>query len=110
EWQLRMAEAHRKDPLADLRAQLPRGNVFKLPPEAAKGTPFEMFDSAPEVRYWWRVPGAATSPWSGDGMRESLQPLYDEGIIDDRIFYRGFIEHVAIRARRFLEIADELFS
>ena len=110
EWELRMAEAFRKDPRADLRSQLPYDNTFDLPPEVSKGTPFEMFDKDPEVRYWWRVPGAATQTQQGDGMRESLLPLYEEGLIDDRIFFRGFIEHVAIRASRFLEIADELYS
>jgi len=36
--------------------------------------------------------------------------LVDEGLIADLRWYRGFVEHVTVKAHRFLEIADELFS
>jgi len=42
--------------------------------------------------------------------RFDLGVLEAEGLIDHAWFARGFIEHVAVKAHRFLEIADELYS
>lgn len=39
-----------------------------------------------------------------------LDLLLSEGLIGEPEFYRGFVERVSVRAARFLEIADELFS
>ena len=39
-----------------------------------------------------------------------LDVLRGEGLIDHLMFFRGFVEHVAVKAHRFLEIADELFA
>ena len=39
-----------------------------------------------------------------------LDVLRAEGLIDHLMFFRGLIEHVAVKAHRFLEIADELFA
>lgn len=42
--------------------------------------------------------------------RYDLDLLVSEGLIGLPKFYRGFVESVSVRAGRFLEIADELFS
>lgn len=43
-------------------------------------------------------------------MSDDLNVLKSDTLIVEPQFYRGFIEHVAMRAHRFLEIADELFE
>jgi len=89
--QLRIAAAFRKDPCADVKSELPE-HAFSFPQNDPQG--------------WWRHPreqwlyettGALTR---GSGV----------GLISDEQRFRGFVEHVAIKARRFLEIADELYS
>ena len=41
---------------------------------------------------------------------DHLAALIQGHVIEDLCEYRGFVEHVAIRAERFLEIADELYE
>jgi hypothetical protein len=104
EWQLRLAESLRADPQADIRPQLPDGVFFRRWSE-----PTDLPDQS-----WWRYPGIDckySAPGAGEkGLGESTKILDHEGIIDNSQFFRGFIEHVAIRAARFLEIADELYG
>jgi uncharacterized protein (TIGR02996 family) len=105
EWQLRLAETLRADPRADIRPQLPDG-VFS-PREPGP-------DDLPD-QPWWRYPGGDCKygriPGTGEkGLGESIKVLIAEGLIDRSQYFRGFVEHVAIRAARFLEIADELYG
>ena len=101
EWQLRLAESLRTDPRGDIKSELPDG-VF---------SPREDHPTDIPDQPWWRYPGASTSPETGDcGLGESIQVLEREGLIDRSMYFRGFIEHVAVKAHRFLEIADELYS
>lgn len=105
EWQIRLAESLRADPRSDIKDQLPN-RVFS-PREAGP-------DDLPD-QPWWRYPGVACDfgrvPGIGEtGLGESINILQREGLIDRTQFFRGFIEHVAIRAARFLEIADELYG
>lgn len=105
EWQLRLAESLRADPRSDIKPQLP-DRIFS-PRERGR-------DDHPGL-LWWRYPGVACRydkalGISEQGLGESTRDLVDDRIIDDPLYFRGFIEHVAIRAERFLEIADELYS
>jgi hypothetical protein len=105
EWQLRLAESLRADPRSDIKDQLP-DRVFS-PREAGP-------DDLPD-QPWWRYAGVACDfgrvPGIGvTGLGESINILQREGLIDRTQYFRGFIEHVAIRAARFLEIADELYG
>lgn len=61
---------------------------------------------------WWRYPSYDLANWPGGETvgGGNLSILRDEGLIADLRWYRGFVEHVAVKAQRFLEIADELFS
>jgi hypothetical protein len=52
-----------------------------------------------------KIPGAGEM-----GLGESTTILQKEGLLDREQFYRGFVEHVAMKASRFLELADELYS
>jgi hypothetical protein len=105
EWQLRLAESLRADPRADIKSQLPEG-VF-----ARRWTePNDLPD-----QLWWRCPGIDCDygriPGIGErGLGESIRILVMDDIIDNPQYFRGFVEHVAIRAERFLEIADELYG
>jgi uncharacterized protein (TIGR02996 family) len=105
EWQLRLAESLRADPRADIKPQLPDGVFSRRWSE-----PTDLPDQP-----WWRYPGVDCKygriPGTGErGLGESLGILHREEIIDGSQYFRGFIERVAIRASRFLEIADELYS
>jgi hypothetical protein len=105
EWQLRLAESLRADPRADIKPQLPDG-VFSPREQSREHLPDQP---------WWRYPGYATdftrdTGLSDQGLGESTNVLSKEGLIDNEFFVRGFVEHVAIKAHRFLEIADELYS
>ena len=99
EWQLRLAESLRGDPRADIKPTLPNG-VF----DREEG-PNDIPDQP-----WWRYPGASCGIASDCGLGESTLVLAKEGLIDRTMYFRGFVEHVAIKAQRFLEIADELYS
>ncbi len=103
EWQLRMAESLRADPRADIKAQFPE-QVFS---RREKGP-----DHIPD-QLWWRYPGSACEQRQvGDyrGLGEATVVFLEEEIISRGFWVRGFKEHVAIKAARFLEIADELYS
>lgn len=105
EWQLRLAETLRADPRVDIKPHLP-DRVFS-PRDPGP-------DDLPD-QPWWRYPGIACDygrvPGIGEtGLGESTRILAREGIIDREQHFRGFVEHVAIRAARFLEIADELYG
>jgi hypothetical protein len=100
EWQLRLAAALRENPRSDIKSQFPR-RIFNAPDDREQP--------------WWRFPGLATLygevPGLGDqGLGESTKVLERREIIARPEFYRGFVEHVAIKAARFLEIADELYG
>jgi len=58
------------------------------------------FVSTPEFRA-----GAALRPW----LLDNLDALISLGVVGWPQVYRGFVERVAVRARRFLGIAEELF-
>ncbi|HWU88819.1 MAG TPA: TIGR02996 domain-containing protein [Kofleriaceae bacterium] len=105
EWQLRLAESFRADPRADIKSQLP-DRVFSSREQGPEYLPDQP---------WWRFPGVACLfgeiPGIGEqGLGESTRILREEGLIDRELFYRGFVEHVAMKASRFLELADELYS
>jgi uncharacterized protein (TIGR02996 family) len=80
EAQLRVADAYRADPRADVSAIT---RVY--------GGPWKFRSKSGVHRY-------------------DLDLLLSEGLIGEPEFYRGFVERVSVRAGRFLEIADELFS
>jgi uncharacterized protein (TIGR02996 family) len=80
EAQLRVADAYRADPRADVSATY---NVY-----GGEGT----FRSKNAEHLY------------------DLDLLLSEGLIGEPMFFRGFVERVSARAHRFLEIADELFS
>ncbi len=105
EWQLRLAESLRADPRADIRPQLPDGVFSRCWSEPT--------DSPDQP--WWRYPGVNCKygriPGAGEmGLGESIRILEKDDLIDRSQYFRGFVEHVAIRAARFLEIADELYG
>jgi len=78
--QLRVAEAYRADPRSDVSAIL------------------DVYQGRAQFRAW-------PAQHSHD-----LRLLLSESLIGDPTFYRGFVERVSVRAGRFLEIAEELFS
>ena len=85
--QLRVAEAFRLDPRADVDGlRCWRGD--------------RTFVSTPEFRA-----GDALRPWFVDELASLIAP----GLVGWPQIYRGFVERVAMRAGRFLELADELF-
>lgn len=106
EWQLRRAESLRADPRDDIKLQFPDRIFSRRWVEP---------NDAPD-QSWWRFPGlgclyGGRIPGSGEiGLGESIKILEMDELIDNAEYYRGFIERVAIRAERFLEIADELYS
>ena len=86
--QLRVAEAYRGDPRAD---------VLTLRNWGAD----QRFVALTDFRA-----GDALRPWFLD----DLSGLLTLGLVGWPQVYRGFVERVSLRARRFLELADELFS
>jgi len=78
--QLRVVDAYRADPRADVSAIM------------------DVYQGRAQFRAW---PAAHSY---------DLGLLLSEGLVGDPTFYRGFVERVSVRAGRFLEIADELFS
>lgn len=87
--QLRVARALRDDPRSSIMLQHPDG----------------LFENRDAVADWWHIPLQLE-----DVLRDTLTALLDEGLIADLRWHRGFVEHVTIKAQRFLEVADELFS
>lgn len=53
---------------------------------------------------WWRSPCEGVA----DELAAALRPFSEPELIADLWFVRGFVEHVAIRAERFLSIGDRL--
>ncbi|MEJ7599061.1 MAG: hypothetical protein WKG01_14225 [Kofleriaceae bacterium] len=96
EGQLQLAESLRKDPRADIKGQLP-ANVFARRDVSPQDIPGQL---------WWRYPRSNV----GDALCDFTAVLLQQGLIDEPKFYGGFVEHVAIKAARFLELADELYS
>jgi hypothetical protein len=82
ESQLRVAEALRQDPRFDLQSRLP-GYENAFPADSLR-----------------------TLGWDDD----SLLEFWMAGLVEDRLSYRGFIEHVAMKAKWFLETAEELYA
>jgi uncharacterized protein (TIGR02996 family) len=86
--QLRVAEAYRGDPRADVLT----------------------------LRNWRADQGfvAQTDFRAGDALRpwflDDLSGLLSQGLVGWPQVYRGFVERVSLRARRFLQLADELFD
>jgi hypothetical protein len=93
EGQLLIARAFRENPRADVTNQLAERS-------------FESPESYPD---WWRYPSGDNRGLAG-ALSANLEVLVDEGLIADLRWYRGFVEHVTVKAHRFVEIADELFS
>ena len=85
----RIAEAYASDPKADIRDRLVR----------------EAFYEVSKNPWWHRFPSAlakcSVSP---------LSVLDGWGHLAEGAYYRGFIEQVSIKAAKFLEMADEIFS
>jgi len=59
-----------------------------------------------DIAKWWRLHGI----YLGEAFGKPLDSLESSGLVDCTIAVRGFDEHVAMRASRFLELADELYS
>lgn len=93
EGQLRLADALHLNPRADIKHELPE----------------DSFEARQDSESWWRYP-YNPSRGLGAALSDDLAILLEEGLIADLRWYRGFVEHVAVKAHRFLEIADELFS
>jgi len=89
--QLRVAEAFRQDRRADVN----RLRRWRSNPRGAPG-----FVSTADFRT-----GDALRPWFLD----DLSALIAQGLVGWPQVYRGFVERVAMRAGRFLQLADELF-
>jgi len=90
-----------------IRAQMARARAFRADYRddiARSFRPLLFAHYIPEVA---RAPSDSSL---GDAMRDDLTCIESDGLIAEPQFYRGFIEHVAMRAHRFLEIADELFE
>ena len=88
EAQLRVAAAFRADPRADVVAL----RNWSRHPNAYVSLPD--FRSAAHLRRW---------------LLEDVRSLFDDGLIGWPLFYRGAVERVAMRARRFLELGEEVF-
>jgi uncharacterized protein (TIGR02996 family) len=86
--QLRVAEAYRGDPRADVLT------LRNWRPDSA-------FVSLTDFRA-----GDVLRPWFLD----HLHGLISQGLVGWPQIYRGFVERVSLRARRFLELAEELFN
>lgn len=95
--QLRLARSFRLNPRADIKAELPEHAFARRTVEAT---------DAPD-RQWWRF--AKDTDVMGT-MPDRTAILRELGLVDNQLYFRGFVEHVAIKASRFLEIADELYS
>ncbi|HEY5948387.1 MAG TPA: hypothetical protein VIV40_22980, partial [Kofleriaceae bacterium] len=91
--QLSIARSLRDDPRADFTKQLP----------------VRSFESPQSYPDWWRYPDGGHRGLAG-ALSDNLEVLVDEGLIADLRWYRGFVEHVTVKAHRFVEIADELFE
>lgn len=95
--QLDIAEGLRRDPKQDI----------ELLTAALPSTAFcERTDSGEPVARWW----TSMADTNDKVFCRFTRVLESEGLIDDCFRMRGFIEHVAIRAVRFAQIAGELFS
>ncbi len=85
--QLRVAEAFRADRRADVAAlRRSRGDDAYVS--------ISDFRAGDELRPWFQ---------------DTVHPLVSVGLIGWPQVYRGFVERVSVRARRFLEIAETLF-
>jgi hypothetical protein len=89
EGQLMLAQAYSVDPRADIRKQLPRA----------------AFAAVPDDFSWHRAPSDRAKCFV-----PSLEVLDQWGHLVSGGYYRGFVESVSIKAAKFLEIADEVFS
>lgn len=100
ERQLHQAELLRHDPRARPAPRLPPPgeNEFRTEIEAE--------------RLWarWPQPDCKGQYDTLPGLGEAVDVLRSEEIVGAYHYYRGFIEHVALKAARFLEIADELYD
>lgn len=93
EWQVRIADALRRNPKQPITDELPP----------------RLFDDPGRAIDWWHHP-FDESNGVGAALADNLAILREEHLVADLRWYRGFVEHVAIKAHRFLEIADELYS
>lgn len=85
--QLRVAEAFRTDPWAEV-------NALRCWRADATYVSMPEFRAGDVLRLWFQ---------------DSVSPLASLGLVGWPQIYRGFVERVSMRASRFLEIADELF-
>jgi uncharacterized protein (TIGR02996 family) len=87
-------------------AQLAVANAFRASPRA----------DVAQLRGWNSRPGfVSTADFrAGDSLRpwliRELWPLMQDGLVGWPQLYRGFVERVAMRASRFVELADDLFK
>jgi len=84
--QLDVAEALRRDPLADLAHML-------------------VWNNRQESLTTLRAGRVGVSV-----IDDGLAQLIEDGVILERSFYRGFVEHVTMSARTFLDHVDEVYS
>jgi hypothetical protein len=92
--------------------QLALAAALRADPNATPATvlaPFAHAFASREYPRWWRYPPGSITGLAG-GLWEPIVALVAEGLVDSLEFHRGFVEHVAMRAGRFLEVADELFA
>ncbi len=95
--QLDLAEELRRDPRQDMERL-----TATLPTDAFCD---RTYDGKPVAR-WWR---AMPSP-NHQVFCRFTRVLESDGLIDDGFRMRGFFEHVAMRAVRFVELAGEVFN
>ncbi|HEY0255263.1 MAG TPA: hypothetical protein VGC41_27230 [Kofleriaceae bacterium] len=88
---LELFRAWERDPRSDALSAIPDDNIFWR----SEGN-------------WWRRTGPKIALYSGLGWAH--EELSNNGMIEDVWYSRGFAEHCAVRAKTFLEIADELFA
>src|SRR4051812_38900686 len=97
-WMLAQDNEHAKDIGEYIEAQLQVAAAYQANPRADVSAIYRVYGGRGDFRKW-----PAKNSYD-------LDLLLSEGLIGAPKFYRGFVERISVRAYRFLEIADELFS
>jgi len=97
-WMLAQDNENAKDIGEYIEAQLQVAAAYQANPRADVSAIYRVYGGRGDFRTW-----PAKNSYD-------LDLLLSEGLIGAPRFYRGFVERVSVRAARFLEIAEELFS
>jgi uncharacterized protein (TIGR02996 family) len=111
-WHRAQGEARSRDVADFVEGQVVLAAALRRDPRAAPAevlAPYAHAFPAHDVPRWWRYPAGGPAGLAG-ALVEPVRVLEDEGLVDQPELHRGFVEHVAMRATRFLELADELFA